>query len=252
MRKICIMLFSSCMLFVSHFSIAFEKPNTVINDDHWDGSNASLGLNINTGNTQVLDVNAGLYLNYTKNQWNDTTQLTAQFGKNNGVVNKAKYYVQSQLNYNFNHTFSNFIFVNGAWTKDQFTPYEYQLVLSTGYGRDLIKSQHFILSVQAGPGFRRYKDNDSKTQDNHYVMATITDIKWHITAAGILTQSIRYDFGRPYNYLKAITAYTNKIIGNLAVQISFTLEYYSRLPPHRTINAKKMDTTTNIAIVYNF
>ena len=218
--------------------------------DAWKGSKASLGLVINTGNTNSSSISAEVDADYTKDRMQNITQITAQFGRSNGVLDKEKYYLQNQLNYNFNKTRTRFIFLNTNGTVDQFSPYTYQAVGSTGYGQDIFRNKRFIISGQIGPGFRSTKISNTKTTDNNIIAAAKINLLWQILKSATLTETVSCDYGQPFNYLKSVTAFTNQISGHLALQVSLTIENYSKIPPNST-NTQTTDTTTNVALVYN-
>lgn len=219
----------------------------------WDGSKIQFGLSSSTGNTESENYNTQINIDYTKYRWTNAFQANNWFGKSDGNVNQEKYFFQDQINYSFNDNanIDNYVFVSGNWTFDRFSPYKYQSVYALGYGRDWVKTDRLVLNTQIGPGYRRNKERDTGLIEANYILTTQAGIRWFITKTGALSETVRYDIGRPYDYLKSVTAFTNKIVGNLAVQISYTVEHYSSIPANST-NTHKTDTTTNVALVYTF
>lgn len=217
----------------------------------WDGTNASINGNINTGNTNAKNIGSALNIAYAKNRWTWVGQAQSQWAKSNGTLNKEKYYFSAQGNYAFNQAKSEFVFGQSNVTFDTFSPYAYQLVIAGGYGRDLYKSDTTVFSMQVGPGLRRNKDRATEVTGTRSILTTATHLSWKLSAAGTITQNIRFDYGSPYDYLQTVTAFTNKIVGNLALQVSYQTDYYTSIPPAST-NTEKLDTTTAISLVYNF
>lgn len=217
----------------------------------WDGTSASLGANLNTGNTRSSTANGGFNLVYNKNPWSNVLNLAALLGRANGVTNKEKYTAVDQMNYSFHKENKSFFFTNGDFTADYFSPYTYVFVGSAGYGRDLYRGHRFEWSAQAGPGWRRNRLRSEKDTDNHFILMMQTNLTWNISDKGSLTELLRYDVGAPYDYIQTISAYQNKIIGNLALQLSFELDYYSRIPPNTSFTSKT-DTISAVSLVYNF
>lgn len=220
----------------------------------WAGTNAQLGYIVNTGNTNATSLNAGLNLVYTQPKWTNAFQFTAYLNKSKGVVSKEQYFVTNQWSYYLGSTRSNYLFFNGRFMDDRFSPYEYQSVFATGYGHDIIKTDRFTLSAQAGPGLRhnsiRNDDGTHQVEDN-VILTTATTAKWQATKNLALSEQLNYDTGKPYDYAKSVTALTDSLGGHLAMQLSYTVEYYSKIPRF-SVNTKKTDTITNIALVYNF
>ena len=231
------------------------KLKAVKKKSPWAGSQLNLGIVVNTGNTRTTNIDFASIINFSKGSWNNNTQATAQWGSDTGVLTKEKYYLQNQLNYLFNGKKKNYIFFNTTGTIDEFSPYVYQVIVTAGYGRELIKTKHFYLRLQSGPGYRRNEQRAtsliSRHQSNNLVLSSQAFISWQITKSGAFTEQLRYDIGSPYDYLRSVTAFTNEIIHNLAAQVAFTVDYYSSIPPGST-RSVKTDTTTSISLVYNF
>ncbi len=238
-----------------HFKIAQPSALNKPHKSPWAGTQVSLGLVINTGNTNTTNVNAGAVINYAKGPWNNNAQATAQWGRDSGVLTKEKYFLQNQLSYLFGKAQRNYGFVNGTGTADEFSPYEYQAIVAAGYGREVFKTDKFNLKLQSGPGFRRNVQKKttlgpSKVM-NGAVLSSEAKLAWQVTKSGQFSEDLRYDYGSPYNYMRSVTAFTNKIIRNIAMQVSLTLDRYSKIPAG-SLNTKKLDTTTSLALVYTF
>lgn len=235
-------------------SVAFAggcKKDEVAAKSPWDGSNASFGFTWNTGNTNNKTINGSFNLIFKKDRWSNTANLGVQWQASNGVTSKDKYTLVNQTNYSFNKSLSSFVFGNLNYTMDHFSAYNYVVVAAAGYGRNIIKTPTFLFSAQAGPGLRHNKVREDGNINNNFVVTTQANMTWNITKAGTITETARYDWGQPYDYFQTVTAFTNKIIGNLAMQLSFELDYYSSIPPMSS-NTKKTDTTTALSLVYNF
>jgi putative salt-induced outer membrane protein len=217
----------------------------------WDGSNASTGFTMNTGNTVSKNLNASLNVQYKKERWTNTSNAGLQWQTSSGVTSKDKYTFTNQTNYSFSQSQKSFVFMNVNLTIDHFSPYNYVFVGSSGYGRDIVKTPTFLLSAQLGPGYRRNKQRDDDLINNHFVLASQGNMSWNITKAGTLTEMARFDWGQPFDYFQTVTAFTNKIIGNLAMQASFELDYTSSIPPSSS-QTRKTDTITSLSLVYNF
>ncbi len=262
--------FLCCLIFFNAFAQAKKIPNKKDNPNNhhlhdelppiiiihpWEGTRALVGVTVNTGNTETTHLHSEIDVIYNKPRWGNIFQFKSQFGKDSGVVNKEKYFFQNQVNYNFlgrhRPDLRNYIFLSANLTVDKFSPYSYQSVTAIGYGRDLIKTESFFLSAQAGPGYRRNEVRVDNETDNGIVLTTEIQARWRISSYGEFVEEFRYDFGSPFNYLKSYTAYVNKLIGHFSVEVSYTVEHYSSIPPGSK-NRKKTDTTTHISLVYNF
>ncbi len=216
----------------------------------WKGSNAQLGIVYVTGNSKTTNINGGLNLNFSKEAWENVLNATAQLTTSDGITTQQQYFAQNQTNYHFG---CNFIFANANYTQNRFSPYDYQFVGSVGYGRTLLDTHKTNLTLQLGPGIRRNsikQTNQPSMTENHLIGTSALNLSWKITDTVVFTENITYNYGDPYDYLKTITALTNKIIRNLGVQISYTTEYYSRIPLNSS-NNQNLNTTLNVSLVYS-
>lgn len=220
-------------------------------DSPWHGTSAKFGAVINTGNTNTSQYNAGGTLDYTKNRWNNVTVTNWQFGKSEGEVNQEKYFIQNELNYGLDPTRKKYLFQTASYTEDKFSPYKYQLLIAAGFGFHLWRTDRFSLRFQFGPGYRRDEVDGTDEVHDQIVATTRTTMKWQMTKNSNFRQIVQYDIGSQYNYLKTVSVVTNKVTGHIAIQLSYVVENYSRIPLGSS-NTEKTDTTTNIAVVYNF
>lgn len=242
------------VIFLFVFLVAlpvFAEEEAASPNDPWDGSNASFGLIVDTGNSDDVDGNGGLDLHYSGNKWSNNFQATAELSRSEGDVTKEKYFLQNQSNHSFGVMDANYYFLNTNFTEDKFSAYRYRFVLASGYGRKVINTDQWMLSVQAGPGIRHNREADTRDTNTHTVLTTGSNLIWHITETATFSEALTYDIGSPYDYLKSVAAISNKIIHNLAVRIACSLEYYSQIPEYSS-NTKKTDTTTTVALVYRF
>ncbi len=224
-----------------------EKEKT----HYWEGSNAQLGFILNTGNTDSTQLNVGFNLIYTRQTWSNQFNSTAYFLRNDKKTTKEQYNLDDQGNYYFTADKTNFAFGEINFTHDKFSAYDYQVVYSAGYGRELLKVGRFIWTAQAGPGLRQDKVQGDDKSESNLVLNTGTTLKYSFSSKSSLSETISDQYGSAYNYIESKTAYTTNIAGNLGLQISYTLDNYSKIPENSQ-DTKNTDTITNIALVYNF
>ena len=72
---------------------------------NWDGTKASAGLSITTGNANNSNINGEFDINYARGEWKNLAVISGQYGKNEGVLNKKQYLLQNQV-------FLNVVFVD--------------------------------------------------------------------------------------------------------------------------------------------
>lgn len=215
----------------------------------WAGSNVQFGFTMNTGNTESKNLNGGLLLDYTRGKWQSTTNLNGQFNTGSSGTNKEVFSATEQGEYSF--TPRNFVYLKIDSTFDRFNPYDYVVTESLGLGRKIINTKKVVVTVQAGPGGRHTRETATKIVRNDVILDTNANLVWYITDKSTFKEALNADFGPPYNYYQADSTLTTQLIGDLGVQIAFTIQYYSRIPPLST-RTFKTDTTTTIGLVYSF
>ena len=230
-----------------------DKQGTVsLAKSAWDGSNVSLGINTTTGNSNTSNYNTQVVLTYTKNKWLTNFTGSYQRGHASEVLNKDVYSLNGQAQYQLGNqkVMRNYLYFKTSLDADKFSPVRYQCLNTVGYGRDWVKSELLTFSTQFGPGYRKNKDDVGVIHKSPIAYFSTTLI-WKVTQSGTLTQTFQDSYGRQYNNWSSDTALTNKLIGNLALQVEYTMKYFSKIPAIST-NTKKMDTSLNVNLLYSF
>lgn len=245
MKKIACLLASLAMVIPAALFASHEKPSK------WAGSSATLGYNLNTGGTKTQDLNFGTVVQYTTIKWAQTLNMTYQMAYSDGAQTKGIFNGTENLNYYFSADKKTFVAGNVNLISDITSDYRYTVVGSAMYGRTLHNTPRFEWDVQAGPGMRYnapYKGDEAYTRP---VAVFLSNLTFGLKNWGTLTENLRYEYGRPYNYFQTTTNLTNKLTGHLALQLSFQLSHYSELPIMKKVNALT-NTTTTASLVYNF
>ena len=129
--------------------------------------------------------------------------------------------------------------------------YRYTVVGSAMYGRTLRDTKHFNWKAQIGPGIRYNAPYTGSKSDTRPVAVFLSHLTWSLNSWGTLAENLRYEYGKPYNYLQSLTNLTNKLYGHLALQFSFQVDHYSKLPVHKKMTVLT-STATTVSLVYNF
>lgn len=218
----------------------------------WKNTNIQFGGTMNTGNSEVLNLNSTFNLNYERGSWGDTGRANFQYGTRNSEQITQIISVTNQGNYYFNGKKENFIFLKGSYLRDWFSPYQYQSSVSSGYGRDLYKTDTFRWSIQAGPGYRfaRARSENAELEDS-FIINTGTKLSWKPFSNLSFTEDFSNEYGSTYDYIHSVFEVQNTLYGHLALGVTLTVDYYSKLPPNATFT-ELLDTTTAVNVVYNF
>lgn len=226
---------------------ADHKPPTPA-DKYWSGS-ANLGFVANTGNTRSKNLSSKLALEYDRERWTNSLDLTAQIGSSNRAQSVAKYGASYETNYSF--TQRNFLFGRVSGNTDKFGPFHYTLSTSVGYGRRIFETHRSSIDVQAGPGFKQLRESSTGIVRRQPILYLAGTYNWDISADTNFRQKVNVSYGRTNTEALSSTALTTKVIGGLGLQVSFDMDYNTYIPPDSS-NDIRLDTTTNVALVYSF
>ncbi len=228
---------------LSSFAIILHNPKGFSGD-------VSLAFSANSGNSDSKNISTGLNLKYKPNDtWVNKLSLQGQINSADGQQTAKKYTVNGETNYFLSKR--NFIYGTIFSRQDKFSPFTYEVNESVGYGRRVFEWHKMTLDGKIGPGLRQARARDTGEKNIEKTIYGSFDYEWKITDATTFTQSLTVTTGHPNTHLESVSAVHTKIIGNLGMQVSYTIDHDSYIPPG-SLYTKRTDTTTNIAIVYSF
>ncbi len=148
-------------------------PKTDAANGDWSGSGEA-GFAAARGNAKSENLNAKFQFKKEDETWKDDFYLTALRAKaevntttvNNGaVVNSSKYELNAnryEAGASAGYKLDERSYIVGAvrYENDDFSPFNYQAVVSIGYGYTALKTQSDDLSFEVGPGYKRYQPVD--------------------------------------------------------------------------------------------
>ena len=223
----------------------------------WTGE-GNLGAGITTGNTDTVDVGISLKVAKEFGPWKLAADGGYDFGQVDGIDNRNRWWVGSQVNRDFTDRLYGFGDI--SYEEDQFSGFDSRLFLGAGAGYHVFKEKPLTWSVEAAPGYRRsvvadvtdglipptiltpsFTANDFAIRgsskfayefNENVTFTNDTDVVWTDTS----TQTIN---------TAAITAQlTERISGRLSFQVRHETD-----PPAGFVNT---DTATRASVVYAF
>jgi putative salt-induced outer membrane protein len=244
----------------------------------WSGS-GEFGLANATGNTKSLNVDAKLKLAYEDDTWKDAFFLDANRAKSNvkvpivqdgvtvGETNSYEttanhYDVGGSVGYKFNPR----AYLIGAarYDHDDFAPNRWQEVASIGFGYILMKDARNELSVEAGPGYKRYQPqtytvvDDTVTpplvttvvppKQNEAIGRALVNYKLALTDSTSLQETLLGEVGSENKYYQNDIGVAVAMTKTLALKVAYENRYNSNIVP----GTKHMDSLFTTNLVYNF
>ena len=103
------------------------------------------------------------------------------------------------------------------------------------------------LDLEAGPGARRYKITNGKS-DTEFLVRGAAKYAWKITTTSKFTEDLTVESSSDTTITKSVTGLSSKINGDLAMKVTYTVKHTSDVPP----GIEKTDTETAVTLVYSF
>jgi putative salt-induced outer membrane protein len=233
------------LLLLSAAASAQAPPAAPAAADPLTGS-ATLGYLATSGNTESKNSNASLKIDWDRGG-NWVHGWTAQFvsARTDGLTTAESYAAGYKGQRDFSET--SYLFAAADWRKDRFSGYDEQLSETVGYGRRLIDNERHVLAVEGGAGAKQSTLVGGTDLDEGIVRGGLNYLL-HISETSELEQKLVTEIGSENTYTESITALRAKVIGDLAIVLSYTIKNNSDVPP----GIEKTDTFTAISIEYAF
>ena len=214
-------------------------------------SSVELGFIRTTGNTETQTLAGKADVVYEVDKWRHTGHAEGygaeaknqDTGENE--VSAERYQLLGKSDYKF--TERDYAYGLIRLNKDRFSGFEYDHIVSLGYGRKAIKRDNMELDLEIGPGERFFKV-DGGQADEEAVLRLAANYWWQITDASKFTQLLSTDIGEEITSSESITGIQANINKTLALKFTYTVRHKTKVPAGN----EKTDTETAMTLVYNF
>jgi putative salt-induced outer membrane protein len=245
--KLRVILVLGSLVIVSHASAqegqgAAGAPDPTA--DPWSGK-VALGYLATSGNTDSSSLNSAFAVAYTTGRWTHALDAAAINTTEDDQTIAEAYAVGWKTE--FNMTDKDFLFGRVNWRKDRFSGYDQQLSQSIGYGRRLIDTGVHFLNAEIGAGARQSELSDGTTEDDFIVRGGL-NYRWQFSEQAQFTQDFATESGPQNTYIQSVTAIKARLIGALALVVSYTVKNNSEVP----VGNEKTDTFTALSLEYGF
>jgi putative salt-induced outer membrane protein len=216
----------------------------------WAGK-ASLGYLATSGNTDNSNLNTAFEISYTAGQWVHFLDAAAIYADEDSDTTAEAYAVGWKSERKLSD--ANFLFGRLDWRKDRFSGYEEQFSQTVGYGRRLIDNERHSLNGEIGVGARQSELVDplglgNGETESETILTGGLYYKWALSETAEFTKDFLAESGSENTYFESNTALSAKLVGNLALVVSYTIKNNSDVPP----GTEKTDTFTALSLEYSF
>lgn len=212
--------------------------------DLWQGK-AELGGYLTTGNTRDAGVSAAIALTRESVRWRHKVALATDYKESAGLISREHYLAAYEPNFKF----SSRAYVYGAmqFESDRFLGYYDRYSASLGAGYSALRGGPLKLDLELGPAYRKTDFTDA-TKENSVAARGSVDFGWKLSRTIALTQVASAYVQKINSTVSSTTAVNAKLIGPLAAQLSYAVQYESAPPVGRV----GTDTTSRASLVYSF
>jgi len=213
-------------------------------------STAELGFIRTTGNTETQTSALKVDVVYEVDKWRHTGHLEGYGSESENdlgvnVVSAERYELSGKSDYKFNE--HDYLFGLVKLQKDRFSGFEYEDIISLGYGRKVIKQEDMELDLEIGPGIRFFKV-DNKVSDEEALLRLAANYWWEISSTSKFTQELSTEIGEDITSSQSITGIQANINSTLALKFTYTVRHKTKVPEEN----EKTDTELAMTLVYNF
>jgi len=232
-------------------------------DGKWSGS-GELGFAMTRGNTESENLNAKLQFKKEDDVWKHNFFLNALRSK--GTINNSYDVTANRYDAGVSSGFKlderSYIVGATRYENDDFSTYEYQLIVSLGYGYTAIKNERTELSLEIGPGYRRTQRRPFIEQigdppepvlndpdaDGQAVGRGLIAFKHQITATTAFENTLLVETGSDNTFVQNNAGLAVSMNDKLALKLGFQVRHNTDVQA----NSEKTDQLLTTNLVYKF
>ena len=159
----------------------------------WTG-HVSLGLSMNKGNSETLDVSFDFKADHRfsqKVEWRNSGLLL--FGKADQVTTKETYMLSSGIDWHHSERILSYYRVQG--TRDRFKNYDYRFLPGLGVGFKVLTREKFELTLSSGLSLVTTQYHDTGNRSSYAGLSLSDEFTWDITEHAQFNQKWELNFG---------------------------------------------------------
>jgi len=241
-----IALASLLLLATSVFAHEEEPEKEVVKA--WEGA-GEFGFVSTTGNTDSTALNMKLNFIRTGKKWRHRFTGTALLTSENGINDNERYTMEIQSDRKLNE--KSWLFGAFRWDADKFGSYDPQLSLTTGYGRQLMKSEKHELKGEIGAGYRKLEERVSGDSNSELIGRFLLDDSWRVFTTTLWTNRLLVEAGSSNTFTQFNSGLAIAMNSKFAVKLGYEIRHNTDVPQD-IADSEKTDTISSVNLVYNF
>lgn len=207
---------------------------------------AALGYLSTSGNTDATNLNASLKISWDLDgPWKHDWTALAIRASTDDVTTAEAYAAGYKAQRDFSAT--SYLFASADWRQDEFSGYDRQVTQAVGYGRRLLDTPRQMLAVEGGAGAKQSDLITGEELDEPIVRGAL-DYLLTLSESSSFNQKLLIEQGDDNRYTESTSALKTRIVGNLALVLSYVIKNNSDVP----IGIEKTDRFTALSLEYAF
>jgi putative salt-induced outer membrane protein len=208
--------------------------------------NVSLGYLGTNGNTESKNANASMKATWDLDgPWQHDWTALAINARTDGLTTAESYSAGYKAQRDFSET--SYLFFSTDWRQDRFSGYDRQVSQAVGYGRRLLDTERHMLSLEGGGGAKQSDLITGEELDEAIVRGAL-DYLLAISDNSEFNQKLLIEQGDDNRYTESTTALKARIVGNIALVLSFVIKSNSEVPA----GIEETDRFTTLSLEYAF
>ena len=214
------------------------------------------GVLLSTGNTEATSLKAGITSEQELTSWSNSyfaevLYKTSEVDSDDTPERQTtaqRFFGSAQFDYKLNAN-DRRLFFYGDYENDRFNGYDYRASLASGWSQkfELEGDSDFRYSI--GPGYSLVEaEEDNNAATSGFIVRASAEYRYHWDSGAKIRQFLSTEAGNQNTKSRSETALSAKIMGKLAMKLSFILNHESS----PTEDAETLSTETSLALVYQF
>jgi putative salt-induced outer membrane protein len=204
-----------------------------------------LGLVVTTGNSDNFNLNAKIGVKGETEHWVHDYHALALRAEVDNNTTANRYEFAGRSGYKLGDR--SYIFGSLRYENDDFSAYDYQAVVSIGYGFFAIKDERSTLLFEIGPGYRRAELAGIGEKQNDGIARGLADFKYQISDTTALFDTLLIEAGSDNTFAQNDIGIAVKINASFALKAAYQVRHNSDVLP----GIDETDTLTTINLVWS-
>lgn len=142
----------------------------------------------------------------------------------------------------------NALYASLRYENDDFAAFDYQAILSVGWGHQAIKTDDTSLYFEVGPGYKYIKDQVTGETEGSFIGRGKLDYSHRLTENTSLFDTFLVEAGSDNTYVQNDFGVQVAMNSHLAIKAGLQVRHNTDVPE----GVKKTDRLTTVNLVYNF